>query len=80
MKINTAFGKIIVGFNQTREISESCEKSGFDSRLDFRTLFIRLIHFKLSYCFEGRCRRAGTVLVFSHSLASYIPGTVGPVF
>lgn len=62
MKINTAFGKIIVGFNQTREISESCEKSGFDSRLDFRTLFIRLIHFKLSYCFEGRCWRAGSVI------------------
>lgn len=77
MQINTALRKIIVGFNQIREISESCENFGFDSWLDFRTLFIRLIHFKLSHCFEGRCGRVGTVLVFSHSLASYIPGSVG---
>ena len=37
---NIILGKILVGLNQTREISGSREKSGFDSRLDYRILFI----------------------------------------
>lgn len=80
MQISTALGKILVGLNQTREISGSCEKSGFDSRLDFRTLFIRFTHFKLSHCSEARHGRVETVLVFTHSLVNYMPGTVGHVF
>lgn len=59
IQINTVLGK----FSQTREIRGSCGKSGFDSRLDFRTLFIRLIYFKLSHCFEGR--RGGWELFWS---------------
>lgn len=38
-----------------------------------------LIHFKLSYDFEGRGERVGTVLVFSH-LHHYMIGMVGHVF
>lgn len=55
MQMNIALGKILVGLHQTREISGSYEKSGFDSSLGFfRILFIRLIYFMLSHCFEGR--------------------------
>lgn len=80
MQISTALGKILVRLNQTREISGSCEKSGFERKLDFRTLFIRFIHFKLSHCFEAGHGRVETVLVFTHSLANYMLGTVGRVF
>lgn len=48
MQMNTALGKFLVGLHQTR--SSSCKKSGFNSRLDFRTLkglFILSCHMAL---------------------------------
>lgn len=39
----------------------------------------KLLHFKLSHCFEGRRERVGTALVFSHS-CHCMPGKVGHVF